>query len=65
MYWLPDSHVVRVLRYEPKGALEELAVACNSDARMHERELAADRSGRVINSAAGIHQAYAPRGRRG
>jgi hypothetical protein len=55
-----DSHVVRVLRYEPKGALEELVVACNSDARLHDRDLAADRSGRVINGAAGIHQTYAP-----
>ncbi len=55
-----DSHVVRLLRYEPQGALVELVVSCNSDARLHERELLADRSGRVINSAAGIHQAYAP-----
>jgi hypothetical protein len=37
-----------------------MVVSCNSEARLHERELVADRRGRMINSAAGIHQAYAP-----
>jgi protein required for attachment to host cells len=55
-----DRHVVRVLRYQPQGALEELVVSCNSDARLREQELLADRSGRVSNGAAGIHQGYAP-----
>jgi len=53
-----DSHVVRVYRTRGPGRLfEQVREFANPDMSRHERDLVSARPGRVLNRAAGIHQA--------
>lgn len=56
-----DRRSIRVFEASRAGAPWEVAVLRNPDAGPHERDLVSDRPGRVINSASGGHQAYAPK----
>jgi protein required for attachment to host cells len=57
-----DARTLRVFAgsISPR-TFEEVTVFRNVAAGRHERDLVSDRPGRVINGAAGVHQAYSPR----
>jgi protein required for attachment to host cells len=57
-----DMRTVRVFQASASPrSFSEVAVFRNSAAGQHERDLLADRPGRVINAAARRHQAYEPK----
>ena len=57
-----DARSIRVFEASQAAAAPaEVAVLRNPDAGRHERDLVSDRPGRVINRAAGRHQAYEPK----
>jgi protein required for attachment to host cells len=57
-----DAKTVRVFESEAENrGLGELAVFHNPDAKAHERDLVADRPGRIASSANKARQAYAPK----
>lgn len=57
-----DQKVLRVFEQgDADGALRELTVLRNPEAVAHERDLVADRPGRVASSASGSRQTYTPR----
>jgi len=57
-----DTRSIRVFEASNLAAAPaEVAVLRNPDAGRHERDLVSDRPGRVINRAAGRHQAYEPK----
>jgi protein required for attachment to host cells len=56
-----DSRTIRVFEAGPQGdRLDELVAFRNPLAGRHERDLEADRPGRVIGGTSGVHHSYEP-----
>jgi protein required for attachment to host cells len=58
---LIDSRRLRILREDPDGVLIEQQTTEDREAVAHERDLRADRAGRVVNAAAGARVALTPK----